>query len=115
MPVEQSSVAVCERSHSLPIAVAMQYSACFKVAASNPGKRRLRSAGRRGSAQLLAEVYLQLLGGPQNGLNLTNGEAEEAARAALTIAGRVVRPARPHAASAHAAFVARIRVAVWLS
>src|SRR5215475_6806198 len=29
-------------------------------------------------AQLLAEVYLQLLGGPQTGLSLTNAEAEEA-------------------------------------
>jgi DNA polymerase-3 subunit epsilon len=70
-------------------------------------------------AQLLAEVYLQLLGGPQTGLSLTNGEAEEAARAALTIAGRVVRPARPHAASAeelaaHAAFIAKLNNAVWL-
>jgi DNA polymerase-3 subunit epsilon len=70
-------------------------------------------------AQLLAEVYLQLLGGPQTGLSLSNNAAEEAARAALTIAGRVVRPARPHAASteelaAHAAFIATLKGAVWL-
>jgi DNA polymerase-3 subunit epsilon len=71
-------------------------------------------------AQLLAEVYLQLLGGPQTGLSLHADAAEEAARAALTIAGRVVRPARPHAASpeelaAHAAFVATLKDAVWLN
>jgi DNA polymerase III subunit epsilon len=70
-------------------------------------------------AQLLAEVYLYLLGGPQTGLSLSNNVAEEAARAALAIAGRVVRPARPHAASvqelaAHAAFVATLKDAVWL-
>ena len=70
-------------------------------------------------AQLRAEVYLQLLGGPQTGLSLSNNAAEEAARAALTIAGRVVRPARPHAASpaelaAHTAFVATLKDAVWL-
>ncbi len=70
-------------------------------------------------AQLLAEVYLQLLGGPQTGLSLTSA-AEEAARAALTVVGRIVRPARPHAASAeelaaHSAFVAKLKDAVWLS
>jgi len=69
-------------------------------------------------AQLLAEVYLQLLGGPQTGLSLTNA-AEEAARAALNVVGRLVRPARPHAASAeelaaHGAFVAKLKDAVWL-
>jgi DNA polymerase-3 subunit epsilon len=71
-------------------------------------------------AQLLAEVYLQLLGGPQTGLSLTNAEAEEAARAALSYAGRLVRPARPHVATpeelaAHAAFVAKLSNAVWLA
>ncbi|HEY3146643.1 MAG TPA: DNA polymerase III subunit epsilon [Dongiaceae bacterium] len=71
-------------------------------------------------AQLLAEVYLQLLGGPQTGFSLTNAEAEEAARAALSYVGRVVRPARRHAASveelaAHAAFVAKLSNAVWLA
>src|SRR5262249_41398177 len=69
-------------------------------------------------AQLLAEVYLQLLGGPQTGLSLTNA-AEEAARAALNIVGRIIRPARPHAVStdelaAHAAFIAKLKDAVWL-
>jgi DNA polymerase III subunit epsilon len=71
-------------------------------------------------AQLLAEVYLQLLGGPQTGLSLTTDTVAEAARAALAIAGRMLRPARPHAASAgelaaHAAFVAKLKDPVWLS
>ncbi|MGH6891490.1 MAG: DNA polymerase III subunit epsilon [Dongiaceae bacterium] len=71
-------------------------------------------------AQLLAEVYLQLLGGPQTGLSLHADAAEEAARAALVVAGRVVRPARPHAASAeelaaHAAFIAKLKDPVWRS
>jgi DNA polymerase-3 subunit epsilon len=48
-----------------------------------------------------------------------NDAAEQAARAALSIAGRMVRPARPHAASAeeraaHAAFIATLKDAVWL-
>ncbi len=71
-------------------------------------------------AQLLAEVYLQLLGGPQTGLSLHNDAAEDAARAALAIAARVVRPARPHAATpeelaAHAAFIATLKDPVWLN
>jgi DNA polymerase III subunit epsilon len=71
-------------------------------------------------AQLLAEVYLQLLGGPQTGLSLQVDAVEEAARAALAIAGRVLRPARPHMASveelaAHAAFIAKLKDPVWLS
>ena len=71
-------------------------------------------------AQLLAEVYLQLLGGPQTGLSLQADVAEEAARAALAVAGRVVRPPRPHAApaeelAAHAAFVATLKDPVWLA
>src|SRR5574338_710152 len=41
-------------------------------------------------AQLLAEVYLQLMGGPQTGLSLVNDAAEQAARAALTMVGRMV-------------------------
>jgi DNA polymerase-3 subunit epsilon len=70
-------------------------------------------------AQLLAEVYLQLMGGPQTGLSLVNDAAERAARAALTVVGRMVRPARPHAASAeelsaHATFIATLKDAVWL-
>ena len=70
-------------------------------------------------AQLLAEVYLQLLGGPQTGLSLTSA-AEEAARTALNVIGRIIRPARPHAASAeelaaHSAFIVKLKDAVRLS
>lgn len=67
-------------------------------------------------AELLAEVYLELLGGRQAGLTL---QVEETA--ATQIAGRAEpRPIRPHAASAaekaaHAAFIREnIRDAIWL-
>jgi len=68
-------------------------------------------------AGLLAEVYLELLGGRQPGLGLA-----AAAAAAGPIAGdaaRPVRPPRPHAATddelaAHAAFIARLSDPVWL-
>ncbi|HWA48833.1 MAG TPA: DNA polymerase III subunit epsilon [Dongiaceae bacterium] len=72
-------------------------------------------------AQLLAEVYLQLLGGPQTGLGLDKeAERQSAERSALALASRIIRPARPHAASpeelaAHAAFVAKLKDPVWLN
>ena len=68
-------------------------------------------------AELLAEVYLELSGGRQRGLDLA---PELAARVGLAAAAVVeVRPARPHAASAdelaaHAAFVAKLKDALWL-
>ncbi len=70
-------------------------------------------------AELLAEVYLQLIGGRQPGLELggvnkTTGQASGTARV-----DRVARPARPHApteaeAAAHAAFVAKLKNPAWL-
>jgi DNA polymerase III subunit epsilon len=68
-------------------------------------------------AELLAEVYLELSGGRQRGLDLA---PELAARSGLQVAASVeVRPARPHAASAeelaaHAAFIAKFKDALWL-
>ena len=65
-------------------------------------------------AELLAEVYLELVGGRQPGLGLAI-EAETIVRATEII----VRPPRPHAASAeelalHTAFVAGMKEAIWL-
>lgn len=73
-------------------------------------------------AQLLAEVYLELLGGRQAGLVL---ETEVEISADLIVAtnpvasGKAIRPPRPHAAlpeelELHAAFVAKLKNAVWL-
>jgi DNA polymerase-3 subunit epsilon len=66
-------------------------------------------------ASLLAEVYLELLGGRQAGLEL-------AAIATLdqTVAVVTVRPPRPHAPSeaelaAHAAFLATLKAPLWLA
>ena len=65
-------------------------------------------------AELLAEVYLELIGGRQHGLALATSTA--AAAAAIE---RVLRPARPHAPSdaelaAHAALLAQIKQPLWL-
>ena len=66
--------------------------------------------------ELLAEVYLHLIGGRQTVLGLDRPGARQAGPAAA----RMVRPARPHAPSAaedaaHAAFVAKLDQPVWLN
>jgi DNA polymerase-3 subunit epsilon len=66
--------------------------------------------------ELLAEVYVNLLGGRQAALGFAM-EGERGGAAALLVE-RPFRPARPHAATAeelaaHAAFVAKIKDALW--
>lgn len=67
-------------------------------------------------AELLAEVYLELVGGRQPGFGLDAGDTGTAAVAPPP--DRPVRPPRPHAASeaelaAHRAFLARIADPIW--
>jgi DNA polymerase-3 subunit epsilon len=65
-------------------------------------------------AQLLSEVYLELIGGRQPGLELAAEQAETAA-----IATGTPRPARPHAPTPeeierHAAFVETLTDPIWI-
>jgi DNA polymerase-3 subunit epsilon len=67
-------------------------------------------------AELLAEVYLGLIGGRQPDLGLVVARAE---RITVLVRERVPRPARPHAPSleelaAHAALLARLKEPLWL-
>jgi DNA polymerase-3 subunit epsilon len=67
-------------------------------------------------SELLAEVYLQLIGGRQPGFELGLGAAKTGPQVAVV---RERREPRPHAASAeelaaHAAFVGKIKKAIWL-
>jgi DNA polymerase-3 subunit epsilon len=69
-------------------------------------------------SELLAEVYLQLIGGRQPGLELATASPAAQAAARSIAAERVARPARPHAptpeeAEAHAAFIAKLKGALW--
>jgi DNA polymerase III subunit epsilon len=64
-------------------------------------------------AELLAEVYLELTGGRQPALSLT-----EAIVTQVVDAVKAIRPPRPHAASveelaAHAAFIAGMKEPIW--
>ena len=73
-------------------------------------------------AELLAQLYVELMGGRQIGLELAAEVEVKVAAVPLPIraaAPRGLRPARPHAASAeeiarHAAFVEAIKGAIWL-
>lgn len=73
-------------------------------------------------AELLAQLYVELMGGRQIGLELAADAQVISSPAATPIipsAPRGLRPARPHAASAeelsrHAAFVEKISGALWL-
>lgn len=71
-------------------------------------------------AELLAEVYLELIGGRQPGLGLAVGGGNGAASSARPAPARTrtPRPPRPHAATpeeqaAHAAFLERIKNPIW--
>ena len=68
-------------------------------------------------SELLAEVYLQLIGGRQPGLELGAANARGGGTAGAVV--RQARPPRPHSANpeeleAHAAFVGKLKKAVWL-
>ena len=69
--------------------------------------------------ELLAKVYLELIGGLQPGFSLAVDSRVTAAAAAAVIANREPRPPRPHAATpeelaAHAAMIASLKEPVWL-
>ncbi|AZI36009.1 DNA polymerase III subunit epsilon [Caenibius tardaugens NBRC 16725] len=71
-------------------------------------------------AELLAQVYVELTGGRQIGLELAAQADDPIVAAAVPVAARerVFRPARPHAASAdelarHASFLESIKSPLW--
>ena len=68
-------------------------------------------------AQLLAKVYLELVGGREPGLGLA-GLGSQAAQRTIAPGARPMRPPRPHAATEqelalHEKFIARIKNAIW--
>lgn len=117
LPMERAIDTVRMARQKFPGAPASLDALCKRFAIDNT-QRTLHGALL--DAQLLAEVYLQLLGGPQTGLGLDReAERQSAERSALASAGRVIRPPRPHAASAeelaaHSAFIAKLKDPVWL-
>ncbi|MBA3055815.1 MAG: DNA polymerase III subunit epsilon [Sphingomonadales bacterium] len=70
-------------------------------------------------AELLAQVYVELTGGRQIGLELVADAADPIVALVTTVTpNRVFRPARPHAAgegelAAHAAFLETVKAPLW--
>ena len=70
-------------------------------------------------AELLAQVYVELTGGRQIGLELAAGDKDTVVAAVtVTARERIFRPARPHRASeaelaAHAAFLETVKAPLW--
>lgn len=69
-------------------------------------------------AQLLAQVYIELTGGRQIGLGLTEAPQIETAPVEVIVAARQIRPSRPHFAAAgelerHQAFISRLVNPLW--
>jgi DNA polymerase-3 subunit epsilon len=69
-------------------------------------------------AELLAEVYLELIGGREPGLELATNGTKGAAGGPVAQRERQPRPPRPHAASeeelaAHQAFIAQLKGPIW--
>ena len=76
--------------------------------------------GARLDAELLAVVYLELLGGRQHGLGLAVADLVSGGGSAIAVPGRDsrARPPRPHAPSAeelaaHAAFLQTLKQPLW--
>jgi DNA polymerase-3 subunit epsilon len=83
---------------------------CRRFNVDNSGRTK---HGALLDAELLAEVYLELIGGREPGLALA-----ASAQAAVSVVARVARPPRPHAptedeAARHAAFVAALKDPIW--
>jgi DNA polymerase-3 subunit epsilon len=70
-------------------------------------------------AELLAEVYIELIGGRQVGLNLTTAVSQATPTLDAIKTTRVTRPARPHSASEteqtlHNQLLAKLKNPLWL-
>jgi DNA polymerase-3 subunit epsilon len=113
LPKEQSVCTLIMARQKFPGSQASLDALCRRFAIDNTHRTK---HGARLDAELLAEVYLNLIGGRQRGLELGSDLAEAAA---VTLQ-RVLREARPHAASddelaAHAALLAKLKNPVWLN
>lgn len=113
LPMERAVDTVRLARRRFPGAAASLDALCSRFGIDNSARTR---HGALLDAELLAEVYLELLGGRQAGLSL---QVEEESGIA-GIATAAPRPPRPHAASAaeraaHLAFLqAKIPDAIWL-
>jgi DNA polymerase-3 subunit epsilon len=112
VPPERATCTVKLARRRFPGAPANLDALCRRFGIDNSG-RTLHGALL--DAQLLAECYVELLGGRQHGLAL----AAETVSAGVVSASAIVRTPRPHVPDAaeleaHAALVAGMKAALWL-
>ncbi|WP_334130046.1 DNA polymerase III subunit epsilon [Sneathiella sp.] len=110
LPMSQSLDTVLLARERLPGAQVNLDALCRRFGIDNSARTKL---GALLDAELLAEVYLELIGGRQHGLSLEEIEEE-----ATLIVVRDIRPARTHAVSAeelaaHQAFLEKITDPIW--
>ena len=115
LPMSRSVDTVAMARKRFPGAQANLDALCRRFEIDNAHRTR---HGALLDAELLAEVYLQLIGGRQPGLELGAGQTSGRTSTAAPIL-RIARPARPHApteeeAAAHAAFVGKLKSPIWL-
>ncbi|MEQ9489990.1 MAG: DNA polymerase III subunit epsilon [Alphaproteobacteria bacterium] len=120
LPMERSRDTVALAKRRFPGAQVNLDALCSRFEIDNSARTH---HGALLDAELLAEVYVELLGGKQPGLVLGASDedtdpGDEQSRAAM-IAERPVRPPRPHHASeaekaAHAAFLKNLNDPLWL-
>jgi len=112
LPMSQSIDTVTMARQKFPGAQASLDALCRRFGIDNSARTK---HGALLDAELLAEVYLELIGGRQHGLSLGGMETETASD---TKANAETRPPRPHSASdeelaAHAAFLETIKDPIW--
>ncbi|SRR5690606_21407530 len=110
LPMSQSLDTVLLARERLPGAQVNLDALCRRFGIDNSARTK---HGALLDAELLAEVYLELIGGRQHGLSLEEIEEE-----ATLIVVRDIRPARTHAVSAeelaaHQAFLEKITDPIW--
>ncbi len=110
LPMSQSLDTVLLARERLPGAQVNLDALCRRFGIDNSARTK---HGALLDAELLAEVYLELIGGRQHGLSLEEIEEE-----ATLIVVRDIRPARTHAVraeelAAHQAFLEKITDPIW--
>ncbi len=114
MPMSQAIDTVRMARDKFPGAQANLDALCRRFNIDNSARTK---HGALLDAELLAEVYLELRGGRQQGFGLT-ADSDTVGSTAATPVARVARPPRPHEASeeelaAHRKFVERLTNPVW--
>lgn len=116
IPMDRTRDTVAMARRKFPGAQANLDALCNRFGIDNAARTK---HGALLDSELLAEVYIELLGGKQIGLSLAGDDSDDAqAQLAKPAVERTFRPPRPHAASeaelaAHAELLTRIDNPIW--